>query len=73
MQQKASDIVVEYLSEPEYRERFAEQVIKSVDTGCYEDGVFFETPNYESYWFTGIINGFDEQPQYDEYYREKLS
>lgn len=47
IQQKASDIVTEYLSEPDYRERLAEQIVESIDAGCYENSVFFEALNYE--------------------------
>lgn len=52
--QKASDIVTEYLSEPDYRERFADQIIESIDAGCYENGMFFEALNYEPYLSSGF-------------------
>lgn len=67
--QKASDIVTEYLSEPDYRERFADQIIESIDAGCYENGMFFEALNYEPYLSSGFNDGCSDATQYDERYR----
>lgn len=69
MQQKASNIVTEYLSEPDYREKLAEQIVESIDAGCYENGVFFEALNYEPYLSSGFNDGCSDATQYDEHYR----